>query len=171
MKRRKSRKDARAKAYADREREDAEAWRNPTPTGVTGDPWVDAVLALNVRNDVEPLANYVDSTNEITQEQRRALARLLLLLHARLQKRGRGRPGGTLSRWSNPNYIAAKFAERRIDEWKRDAGRQNIPEEIRDAIIREEIDYVNTWHFVKTRGRANIDRVKAILDGPKTRRL
>jgi hypothetical protein len=163
-------KKDREKAYVDREREDAEAWRNP-PTGVTGDSWVDALIAFLDRKDVGPLVAYLEAATELTREQLRALAGVLRLVHAKPPKRWRGRPKGTLSRLHDPNQIATQFVKRDFARWKIDTGKRKIPEKIKDAIITKRVSYINSWDFVKTHGRASVERVKELLRVPKTRRL
>jgi hypothetical protein len=164
-------KEASVKAYADREREDTEAWRNPPSTGVTGDPWFDAlILAFLERRDVEPLAAYLQAT-KLTTDQLRELAGVLRLVHAKAQKRRRGRPRGTLSRFHDPNQIAAQFVKHDLTRWRKDTGKQKVPDKISEPIISNRVDYINTWNFVKTHGRANFEGVKELLRKSKRHRL
>jgi hypothetical protein len=149
-----------------------EAWRNLPATGVTGDPWFDAlVVAFLDRKDVEPLAAYLEAATELATEQLRALAGVLRLVHAKPPKRGRGRPKGTLSRVHNPNQIAAQFVKHDVARWKTDTGKRKIPEKMKDAIITKRVSYINSWEFVKTRGRASVERVKELLRFAKTQRI
>ena len=167
--------DERTKAYKASCRAARNAWKTaapgPTPTG---DRWTDAAMAAG-NGDIEPLTNYLNDVAAgrepaLTQEQLDNLASFLRLQHARGQKRLRGKPGGTWRRWGDPNYVAAQFAEVRIAIWKRDNGRRNIPDTIRDKIIANTVAEIRKWHFAK-RKPPSIHRVKAILAGPRSRRL
>jgi hypothetical protein len=141
----------------------------------TGDRWTDAAIAAGNDVDIEPLANYLDDVAAgrepaLTQEQLGNLASLLRLLHARGQKRKRGKPSGTWRRWGDPNYVATQFAEVRIARWKRDNGKHNAPDAIRDKIIADTVAEIRKWHFAK-RKPPSVSRVKALLVGPRSRRL
>ena len=130
------------KAYDERLRN---AWKTSASDTIpkTGDRWADAMVAAGT--DIEPLANYL---NDVAAEREPALAHqqlgnlasLLRLLHARSQKRKRGKPGGTLWRWSDPNYLAAWIVEKRIAAWRRDHARNNIPDSKRAEIIARTVD-------------------------------
>ena len=153
---------------------DRDAWRKPPGASVTGDRWTDAAIAAG-NGDIEPLANYLKNAGAgrepaLTQQQLDNLASLLRWLHARGQKGPRGKPGGTLWRWQDPNYVATQFAEVRIAIWKRDNGRRNIPDTIRDKIIADTVAEISEWHFAK-RKPPSVNGVMAILKGPRSRRL
>jgi hypothetical protein len=153
---------------------DRDAWRKPPGAGVTGDRWTDAAIAAG-NGDIEPLANYLNDVAAerepaLTQEQLGNLVSLLRLLRARGQKRPRGKPGGTWRRWGEPNYVAAQFAEARIAIWKRDNSKRNIPDDVRNKIIAGTVAEIRGWHFAK-RKSPSVHRVKAILVGPRSRRL
>lgn len=153
---------------------DRDAWRKPPGASVTGDRWTDAVIAAG-NGDIEPLANYLEDVAAgreppLTQHQLNDLASLVRLLHARGQKRKRGKPGGAWRRSSDPNYVAAQFAEARIATWKRNNGKRNIPNKKRDEIVANTVAEIRQWHFAK-RKPPSVSRVKAILAGPSSRRL
>jgi hypothetical protein len=153
--------------------ETCNAWRAPPGVSVTGDPFTDAVLALSEQNDVEPLVRYVRTLADLDPalaQQLHDLALILRLLHAKGQKRLPGKPGGTWRRFQNPNYVAAQYAEVRIAIWKRDNGKRNVPNDVRDTIIANTVTELRTWHFAK-RQRPSANRVKSILSGPRSRRL
>jgi hypothetical protein len=167
----------RTKAYKAYDKKLRNAWKTlPSDTiPKTGDRWTDAVVAASTDFDIEPLVNYL---NDVAAEREPALAHqqlgdlasLLRLLHVRTQKRKRGKPGGTLPRWSDPNYVAAWIVEPRIAAWRREHARNNIPNSKRAEIIAHTVDEVRTWHFAK-RKPPSVDRVTAILSGPRRRRL
>jgi hypothetical protein len=120
----------------------------------TGDRWTDAALAAGNGVDIEPLASYLNDVAAgrepaLTQQQVINLAALLRLLHARSQKRPRGKPGGSWRRWSDPNYMTTWFAEMRIARWKRDSGKKNAPDMIRDKIIADTVAEISKWHLAK----------------------
>ena len=104
--------DERTKAYKAYDERLRNAWKTSASDTIpkTGDRWADAMVAAGT-DVIEPLANYL---NDVAAEREPALAHqqlgnlasLLRLLHARSQKRKRGKPGGTLWRWSDPNYLA-----------------------------------------------------------------
>jgi hypothetical protein len=150
------------------------AWRNPPSAPATGDPWFDAVAACAERDDVEPLVAYLHDfaagRAALNAEHVSNLASLLRLLHARGRKRKRGKPGGTWRRWQIPDYWAAAFAEWRIAVWKRDNGKRHMPNATLDQTIVEEVAKIGEWHFAKDR-KPTVGRVKAILKGPRNRRL
>jgi hypothetical protein len=155
--------------------ETCNAWRAPPGVSVTGDPFTDAVLALGERNEIEPLARYLldagaGAVPALTIQQMHDLVGILRLLHAKGQKRPPGKPGGTWRRFQNPNYVAAQYAEVRIAIWKRDNGKRNVPNDVRDTIIANTVTELRTWHFAK-RQRPSANRVKSILSGPRSRRL
>ena len=106
----------------------------------------------------------------LTPEQLGYLAGIVRVLHMRGQKRPRGKPRGTWGRWGDPNYVAAWVAEPRIAIWKHDNGQPNIPETVRDKIIGDTVAEIRKWHFAR-RKPPSVDRVKAILAGPRSRRL
>lgn len=110
---------------------------------------------------------------------------VLRLQHANLQPRPKHRPQGDWGRWRDPNYVAAMLAEGRINAWKTRAGERRIsdketrvgdikkieiPAEEREPIIKRAVDLVNDWHIAK-RKKASVQRVTALLDGPRSRRL
>ena len=136
-------------AYAKRLRN---AWKTSASDIKTGDRWSDAMVAAGTDVDIEPLVNYLDDVAAerepaLAHQQLGNLASLLRLLHARSQKRKRGKPGGTLWRWTDPNYLAAWFVEQRIAAWKRDHARNNIPDSKRAEIIGRTVDEARTWHL------------------------
>ena len=169
--------DERTKAYKAYDKRLRNAWKTSASDTIpkTGDRWTDAMVAAGTDVDIEPLANYL---NDVAAEREPALAHqqlgnlasLLRLLHARSQKRKRGKPGGTLWRWSDPNYLAAWIVEQRIAAWRRDHARNNIPDSKRAEIIARTVDEARTWHCAK-RKPPSVDRVTAILNGPRSRRL
>ena len=169
--------DERTKAYKAYDKRLRNAWKTSASDTIpkTGDRWTDAMVAAGTDVDIEPLANYL---NDVAAEREPALAHqqlgnlasLLRLLHARSQKRKRGKPGGTLGRWSDPNYLAAWIVEKRIAAWRRDHARNNIPDSERAEIIARTVDEARTWHCAK-RKPPSVDRVTAILNGPRSRRL
>ncbi len=145
-----------------------ESWKNPQ-SSVTGDPWIDAVIALGEHDDIEPLISYLDTT-PVLAEQLHDLKCILRMLHARGRKHNRGRPDGTLWRWTHSNYLTAWIAEQRIAIWKLDTGKHNISDKIRNEIISNTVAEARTWHFAK-RKPPSVDRGAAILKGPRSRRL
>ena len=155
---------------------DAEnAWRNLPDMSETGDRWTDAVVAAGNGDNIKPLANYLNDVGAgrepaLTQQQLDGLASLLRLQHARAQKRPRGKPSGTLRRLLDPNYVATQIVKMRIAIWKRDNGRRNIPDTIRDKTIADTVAKISKWHFAK-RKPPSVNRVMAILKGPRSRRL
>ena len=69
------------------------------------------------RNDIEPLIFYLDVVADFVPSLGRELRDVigvLRLLHARSQKRKRGKPAGALARWRDANYLAAAVSEGRI---------------------------------------------------------
>jgi hypothetical protein len=167
--------DERTKAYNEYCETLCNAWKTSDAIPETGDRWTDAAIAAGNGVDIEPLVNYLDDVAAgrepaITQEQLDNLASLLRLQHARNQKRPRGKPGGTWRRCEDPNYVTAQFAEVRIARWKRDNGKPNIRGKIRDQIIADTVAEIRKWHFAK-RKPPSVHRVKAILAGPRSRRL
>ena len=142
-------------------------------SGATGDLLANAVGAWVERNDIEPLTLYLDVIADCVPalgRQLRDLNGILRLQHARSQRRKRGKPGGTLWRWSDPNYLAAAVVEQRIVGWRRDHARHNIPDSERAEIIARTVDEVRNWHCAR-RKRPSVARVTAILNGPRSRRL
>jgi hypothetical protein len=79
--------------------------------------------------------------------------------------------------------VAAAFAEGRINAWKAKAEerriggketrvrvkRIEIPAKEREPIIKWAVDLVNGWGT--RRKKASVQRVKALIDGPRSRRL
>jgi hypothetical protein len=169
--------DARTEAYARYCERLRNAWKTPASETIheTGDRWTDATVAAGNNAGIEPLANYLDDVaagreSALVPQQLGNLASLLRLLHARGQKRKRGKPLGTLGRWKDPNYLAAWFVEQRITAWRHDHARHNIPDSERAEIIARTVDEARTWHCAR-RKKPSIDRVTAILKGPRSRRL
>jgi hypothetical protein len=151
------------------------AWRTSDTIPPTGDRWTDAVVAAGNGVDIEPLANYLEDVaggreSALTQYQLNNLVSLVRLLHARGQKQGRGKPSGTHRRCSNPNYVATQFAEVRIAIWERANGKRNIPDAVRDKTIAATVAEISKWSFAK-RKPPSVSRVKALLAGPRSRRL
>jgi hypothetical protein len=143
-------------------------------SGATGDLWANAVGAWAERNDIEPLTLYLDVIADcfpVLGRQLRDLNGILRMQQARSQKQKRGKPGGTLGRWSDPNYLAAWIVEQRVAAWRRDHARHNIPDSERAEIIARTVaQAARDWHCAK-RKKPSIDRVTAILNGPRSRRL
>ncbi len=169
--------DERTKAYNEYCETLRNAWKIAASDAIpeTGDRWTDAAIAAGNGADIEPLANYLNDVAAgrepaLTQQQLVNLASLLRLLHARGQKRKRGKPGGTWRRWDDPDYVTAQSAERRIAAWKRDNGRRNIPDDVRKKIVHDEVAEKKKWHFAKHKP-PSVNRVMAILKGPRSRRL
>ena len=166
--------DERTKAYKAYAKRLRNAWKtSASGTIKTGDRWADAMVAAGT--DIEPLANYLsdvaaDREPALAHQQLGNLASLLRLLHARSQKRKRGKPGGTLWRWSDPNYLAAWIVEQRIAAWRCNHARNNIPDSKRAEIIARTVDEARTWHCAR-RKKPLVARVTAILNGPRSRRL
>jgi hypothetical protein len=143
--------------------------------------------------DIEPIIDFLerlpsipaDVVIEIQREVLRDVVSLIRLQHVNLQPRPKHRPKGEWGRWREPNYVAAAFAEGRINAWKARAGERRIsdketrvgdikkieiPAKEREPIIKWAVDLVNGWHVAR-RKRASVQRVKALLDGPRRRRL
>jgi hypothetical protein len=165
------------KAYKAYDKRLRNAWKKSASDTFpkTGDRWTDAMVSASTDVDIEPLANYLDDVAAdrepaLAHQQLGELADLLRLLHARNQKRKRGKPRGTLWRWSDPNYLAARIVEQRIAAWRRDYARNNIPDSKRAEIIAHTVDEAHTWHCAK-RKPPSVCRVTAILNGPRSRRL
>jgi len=132
-----------------------------------------------------PKAIPPDVLADILREVLRGLIGILRLQHANLQPRPKHRPKGEWGRWRDPNYVAAALAEGRINAWKAKAGERRtsdketcvgdiekieIPAEERKPIVKWAVDLVNGWHIAK-RKKASVQRVTALLDGPRSRRL
>jgi hypothetical protein len=169
--------DERTKAYKAYDERLRNAWKTSASDAIpkTGDRWTDAMVAAGTDVDIEPLANYLNDVAAervpaLAHQQLDSLASLLRSLQARSQKRKRGKPGGTLRRWSDPNYLAAWIVEKRIAAWRRDHTRNNIPDSKRAEIIAHTVDEVRNWHCAK-RKPPSVDRVTTILNGPRSRRL
>jgi hypothetical protein len=142
-------------------------------SGATSDLWANAVVALAERNDIEPLTLYLDVLADCVPElgrQFRDLKSILRVLQAKSQKRKRGKPGGTLWRWRDPNYLAAWIVEQRIAAWRHDHARNSIPDSERAEIIARTVEDARAWHCAR-RKRPSVARVAAILNGPRSRRL
>ena len=142
-------------------------------SGATGDLWANAIGAWAERNDIEPLILYLDAVADgvpALKRELRDLIGILRLQQARGQKRKRGKPGGTLWRWSDPNYLAALIGEQRIAAWRRDHARHNVPDSERAEIIARTVNEARIWHCAR-RKRPSVVRVTAILNGPRSRRL
>jgi hypothetical protein len=143
--------------------------------------------------DVEPIIDFLerlpssppDIVIEIQGEVLRGVVSLIRLQHVNLRPRPKHRPKGDWGRWREPNYVAAAIAEGRINAWKEKAGERRIsdketrvgdikkieiPAKEREPIIKWAIDLVNGWHIAR-RKKASVQRVKALLDGPRRRRL
>jgi hypothetical protein len=169
--------DARAAAYTAYCERLRNAWKTPASETIpeTGDRWTDAIVAAGNNAGIEPLANYLDDVaagreSALVPQQLGNLASLLRLLHARGRKRKRGKPNGTLWRRTDPNYLAAWFIEQRIAARKHEIGRRSIPNSERAEIIARTVDEARTWHCARHK-KPSIDRVTAILKGPRSRRL
>ncbi|MGZ5814352.1 MAG: hypothetical protein ACXWJR_11820, partial [Xanthobacteraceae bacterium] len=124
-------------AYQDMVRDMAEAWKRPGGT-ITGDSWIDAVVAAcGTNGDSEPLASYLEGAEELTQQQLRDLAGVLRLLSSRGEKRPRGKPGGLHLRWQRPHYLVAWFVE------------HHPPAERTGELITRYIGVINGWAFMR----------------------
>jgi hypothetical protein len=130
------------------------------------------MVLLDGRNEVEPVANYLEGAAEAlppaVARLLRDSAQLLRYLHTQANppKRSRGAPAGTWERWSNPNYLVAQSVERRVQAWKRTHGRVRIPDTLQDNYIDKELERWNKLPKPPSR-----DRVRELLRQPKSRRL
>jgi hypothetical protein len=138
----------------------------PVATWSTGDAWADGVIAWHDRADIEPLAAYLQSGPTPSPAQGRDLAELLRTLTAKGKHGGRG---GTISRWRDPNYVAAWFAEHRIIALKLKTG-SSISDEERKQIVEDEVARIGTWAFAK-RKPPTVERVLRLLREPRRNRL
>ena len=141
----------------------------------TGDRWTDAIVAAGNTSTLNrwPITSTTLPPGGSPRSCRSSWATwplILRLLHARGRKRKRGKPNGTLWRWTDPNYLAAWFVEQRIAARKHEIGRRSIPNSERAEIIARTVDEARTWHCAR-RKKPSIDRVTAILKGPRSRRL
>jgi hypothetical protein len=156
-----------------------DAWRRPVGAWSAGDPWADAIIAWHDRNDIEPLAAFVQAGPKLSPAQWLDLAELLRTIDAKARPRRPGKPRGTSQQWRDPDYLAAWIAEQRIPAWEEKHGRKNVPDEEREAIIKEVVAWVKTWAITSDwrqkkptrRKKPTVNRVRDLLNGSKSRRL
>jgi hypothetical protein len=157
---------ARKEAYNTALEATANAWKEGVGT-LSGDDFHAATMALHDRNDIAPLMAYLRSDRPLSSGDREGLARLLELLHARSLPLKGGRPGGTLSKWPKPDYVAAFLVDQFKDAWRQERRKRNVPSETEDEFV----DAVIAYMQVNTGKRLNKERILRILHGPKKRRL
>jgi hypothetical protein len=149
------------------------AWKRKgaATTPQTGDAFLDSLMAVHERYDIGPLLTVLRSDRPLSSTDREQLARLIDLLYALGQARRPGKPGGKHTRWNNPNYIATKLVERRLDESKQASGRRTTSirekEEATDKVIGE----MKGWALTQCKRVPSKRRVLELLREPKNRRL
>jgi hypothetical protein len=136
--------------------------------------WSEALGAWPECDNIEPLLELLEAVanmpSPLPADRVKVLIGVIRILHAKQQKRPRGKPAGSLQQWQDPNYVAAWFAENRIATWKYQNGKTNIPESKRTEIVIEVVDYVRGWDFAR-RKSPSVGRVLELLRGPKSRRI
>jgi hypothetical protein len=148
------------------------SWKRPL-SGVTGDAFTDAVLSWNA-GDIEPIAQYVEDLAERLSPagmKLRTVASILRILHLKAQKRPRGRPGGTATQWTDPNYRCAQIAEARLAAWRLKE-KTNVPDPERKKIIDDTVAEAKGWKGNLGKKKSpSAHRVKEILRQSRKRRL
>jgi hypothetical protein len=141
-------------------------------TGKYGDPWIDVMIEY-VDGNPEPIAAYLRTMHEKMPwlHELESIAGMLQFMHAKSQKRPRGRPPETWARWRSPKYIAAWFVEHRIANWRRDNNGQQIPDELRGSFITEMAARANTWPSASKDDPITEEQIRELLRLSQSRRL
>jgi hypothetical protein len=160
----------RANTLAALERRPRNAWKSrSTTTPRSGDPFLDALMDLHERYDIEPLLALVRSGHPLAP--RDHLVRLLEFLHALGQAHRPGKPGGKLGRWRNPNYICAYLVERRLIALRQVSGRHRLSDTEKEKVIDHAINDMRGWVLTQGKRLPRKERVLQLLREPKDRRL
>jgi hypothetical protein len=160
----------RANTLAALERRSRNAWKSRSATTPrSGNPFLDALIALHQRHDIEPLLAIVGSGHPLTP--RDHLVRLLELLHALGQARRPGKPSGEHLRWQNPNYIAAYLVDRRLNALRQATGRRRVSVTETERAVHAVINEMRGWALTQGKRLPRKERVLQLLREPKHRRL
>lgn len=120
-----------------------------------------ALWALHDQQDVAELVAYLRSDKPLESEQRRMLADLLDLLHAKAVPPARGRPNHNGAAWKNSAQLAAYIAERFRQQWRMENGTYRVPATKTDEFCRAAISELER-HSNGTKS-ADLETVKDIV--------
>ena len=168
--------DKREASYRAYEEDLRNAWKDPSPASsvqLSGDygGFLMAVMAWHERDDIVPLLNFVQSDRPLSDENRRNLADLVEILHARSRPRRSGKPAGRHTRWLKPNYVVAFVAEKRLGAWKKNNGKSKAPAAITLEMVKDTIRIAKSWAMMRGKPPLKCERIIALLREPKNRRL
>lgn len=123
-------------------------------------------------DDIGPFVSLLRiSSFPLKSSTRDTIANLIELLHARAQRRQRGRPpSGPDIRWKIPAYVAAWQAEWLIEAWKKEHHKRRVPASLKGTLVDQAIAEVRA-KLLKPDTPINRERVLALLREPKMRRL
>ena len=144
-------------AYRDYVRRTRDAWR-PDPTEIA---LHDAASAYKQTADIAPVLAALPPSQ--------ALRHFVLYLHEQAHPLGKKTP-----RPGRANYVAADQAEFRLDAWRSEHRKKNVPYEIRQKIVDEVIEDMRGWYATRHGlwpDRPNRDRILELLRLAKDRRL
>ncbi len=167
-------RDASLRAYEERL---SNAWRDPPPPASSfqfpGDEgaFFQAVMAYHECGDIVPLMDFLRSDRPLSAENRRNLAGLIEILHARSRPRRPGRPGGKLMRWQDLTYVATFLVESRLNAWREENGTRKVPDAVRDQLVESTIRDTKGWAMMRGKPPLDPERIRTLLREPKARRL
>jgi hypothetical protein len=169
------------KAYEERNRRAEEAWKNPPQAtevwGIADDPAEKAAVALHQaimayhQSDIGPLLAAIRSPDVALD--RESLARLFeLVVYSPRRRLKAGGSGAYLGKWKNPKMVAALMARIKLDVWREQNGKADVPRSVRDGIVDEIVDPMPAYGRLSAQGQDKFKTtVHGLIDKAKDRRL
>jgi hypothetical protein len=166
-------REASLRAYEERV---SNAWKDPPPASsfqFPGDEgaFFHAVMACHEFDDIVPLLDFLRSDRPLSAENRRNLAGLIEILHARSRPRRPGKPGGKIMRWKDPTYVATFVVETRLNAWRKEHGTRKVPDAVRDQLVESTIRDTAGWAMMQGKPTLDPERITTLLRESKARRL
>jgi hypothetical protein len=141
-----------------------------TPSDADYDSFIAALEPWARADDISALLNFLRSHHTLTAGMRHDLAALIEMLYARTRPRAQGKPGGKQQLYRNPNHWAAYIVREAIARWKTETGKQRVPNDVTEDLIKRAIENVSTWKVAQEFGRRLRSKtVREILRKPRHR--
>jgi hypothetical protein len=167
----------REEAYRERSRRLEEAWKAPVQAtevwGGLAAPLHQAIMAYHQTGDIEPLLAAVRLPGALASADPESMARLIELIHARRAPPLKaGGPGAYLKRWRNPKMVAALAARIRLDAWRAENRKADVPRSVREGIVDGIVEPMPAYVRLSERVQKKFkDTVHGLIDKSKGRRL
>lgn len=135
-------------------------------------PSIALQAAINsARSPSEGVVAFIRSGEEISNADRKIMASILeLIINPPTTGPRRGRP--KTDYWQDPDYVAEWHTQFLIREWKRENRAKRCPADIKDTLIEEAAEFVESMHKWGP-GRITVDRerIHAIMRESQERKL